>query len=473
MHTEFYKDEHILLSHQAVQSYEMPAYLQENMNHPEMDEHEDNRRKAIEKRRLERELAIKRKKLLLQLMDREKKIRDKIKEIEEELRNKLTDELRKKLQDEFDKKKKELEDIQKELDEELKRLAEERMKQDNKKEKRKADMEKIIKDKVRTGIRVKLEKLEGFRSKLIIKVIYGLFLNNEQLYDDLGEIIAYDTARYNVDPKEVKNKEGPLIKIEFTNEVKEFVKNIQGLLNLNKSRENRQISIGFRVIGIKPKEKKKIDNDIDDEDPLKGLDLPEKDDIIDLGWRFYNVASSGYELDDPKKKKNKGKSTTITMFKPPLLKVPHIEKNIEQTKIKLTFVYNTFIYDMDSLNYFAEQRLKKPQDKKDEVEKVKEKTYDKIYKDAFIKNLEPQFTDIAFTKGSGIDVYIDACRFLPDNVTVTKIIVRFINSELTDVLTIQGGRPELDSDIYNPIFNFRQELRMSNYDPTLMMCRHL
>lgn len=45
-----------------------------------------------------------------------------------------------------------------------------------------------------------------------------------------------------------------------------------------------------------------------------------------------------------------------------------------------------------------------------------------------------------------------------------------MNSELTDVLTAQGGRPELDSDIYNPIFNFRQELRASNYDPTLMMC---
>jgi hypothetical protein len=54
---------------------------------------------------------------------------------------------------------------------------------------------------------------------------------------------------------------------------------------------------------------------------------------------------------------------------------------------------------------------------------------------------------------------------------LNQIIVRFINSEFTDIITAQGGRPELDSDIYNPIFNFRQELRAPSFDPTLMLCR--
>lgn len=486
MHSEFYKEEHILLSQEAALGYETPGYLQENMNHAEEDEHEENRSKAAAQRRLAREIAIKRKKLLIQLMDREKKIREKIKELEEEERKKLTDDLRKKLEDELEKKKKELEELLQELEDELKRLAEEKMKQNRKKEARALNMEMILKEKERIGIRIKLERIHGFRSKYIIKVVYGLFLNSEGLYDDLGELMVYETARYNDPPKESKDKEGAKIDIPFKNEMREFVKNVQGLIYLNKSRDNKKILIGFRVIGIMPKKKAEIDEikDIDDEDPLKDLPLPEEEKIAEeLGWRFYDVTSLGSKLEDSsrsksksKKDKNKGKSQTLLMFKSPMLKMPYVERTIPESKVKLTFSFDTFHYDFDSLEMFADQRVKKEAEKKDKFVKVKKKKYDKIYKDAFIRNEIPQYSDIAFTKGSGIDLYIDGCRFLPDNVTVTKvpycnqIIVRFVNSEMTDVLTAQGGRPELDSDIYNPVFNFRQELRAPNFDPTLMLC---
>ena len=71
---------------------------------------------------------------------------------------------------------------------------------------------------------------------------------------------------------------------------------------------------------------------------------------------------------------------------------------------------------------------------------------------------------------------LDSCLIMSPSlkyvcVSNAKLIVRFVNSELTDVLTVQGGRPELDSDIYNPVFNFRQEIRAPNYDPTLMLCK--
>lgn len=428
MHTEFYKEDHILLSHQSALGYEMPGYLQENLNHPEIDEHEEKKIEDAARHRQAIELAIKRKKLLIQLMEREKKIRDRIKELEEEERGKLTDELRRRLQEELDKKRRELEDIVQDLEAELKRLADERLKQNRKKEARQQNMELILKDKQRIGVRVRLEKLFGFRTKLIIKVIYGLFLNNQALYDDLGELIAYETARNNDPPKEGKNKDGPEMNIEFKNEMREFVKNVQGLILLNKSRDNRKILIGFRVIGIVPKKKAEIDEikDIDDDDPLKDLPLPEPDEIVELGWRFYDVTSLGSKIEDvagskSKKDKNKGKSLTITMFKPPMLRLPYVERNLPESKINLTFSFDTFRYDFDSLEFFANQRVIKEAEKKDRFEKVKKKKYDKIYKEAFIKNDVPQFTDIAFTKGSGIDVYVDACRFLPDNVTVTKV----------------------------------------------------
>lgn len=435
MHSEFYTEEHILLSHEAALGYEMPGYLQENMNHADIDEHEQNRHAAATQRKLARELAIKRKKLLIQLMEREKKIREKIKELEEEERKKLTDDLRQKLQEELDKKRKELEDLLQDLEAELKRLADEKQKQNRKKEARQENMGMILKDRERIGVRVKLEKIHGFRTKYIIKVIYGLFLNQEALYDDLGELMVYETAKYNDPPKESKDKEGAKIDLEFKNEMREFVKNVQGLIYLNKSRDNKKIFIGFRVIAIMPKKKAEIDEikDIDDDDPLKDLPLPEEEKLADeLGWRFYDVTSLGARLEDAaksksksKKDKNKGKSQTMVMFKPPMLKLPYVERTIPETKVKLTFSFDTFRYDVDSLELFADQRVKKEAENKDKFTKVKKKKYEKIYKEAFIKNSVPQYSDISFTKGSGIDIYIDACRFLPDNVTVTKVFFNY------------------------------------------------
>lgn len=56
----------------------------------------------------------------------------------------------------------------------------------------------------------------------------------------------------------------------------------------------------------------------------------------------------------------------------------------------------------------------------------------KIDNRPYIPNTKPQYKDKTFIKGSGIDFYIDELRFLPDNVSVTKIIVRFINKNLID-----------------------------------------
>ena len=427
MHHENLDQLNILRADDTVQGYEIPGYLQENFNHAELDEFEANRNKDAMKRKMQRELALQRKKLLIQLMEREKRVRDKIKEEEEELRKKLEDDKRQKLQEELEDKKKELEVIKRELEEELRKVAEKKLENDRKKQERADNMGKILTEKVRTGVRVKLEGLKGFRSNYRLKVVYGLFVDNVVMSDDLGETMVYETQKYNDDDeKKVKNKEGRKINIKFENEEKEFVKNIQGLIYLNQSRK-REVLLGFQVVTLQEKKVADITEvkDIDDEDPLKDLPLPEPEELTLIGWKFWSIASTTTALKDQAKKKDKkGKVQKLIMLAPPLLTIPFKSKYVTETKIELSFSYDTFTYDMDSLNYFAEKRLKSIKVNKDTFEKVKKQKYDKIYKEAFHVNDVPQYADLAFTKGAGIDVYIDASRFLPDNVTVTKVCLR-------------------------------------------------
>ena len=434
MHSEDMEQNNILRAADVVQGYETPGYLQENTNHPDIDEHEINRRKAIEQRNLQRELAIKRKKVLIELQNRERTIRDKLKLEEEDLRDRLADELTKKLQEDLDKRKKELEDAQRELEAELRRLQEEKDRMAVLKKKREEDKESVMNDKVRIGIRLKLEGLSGFNSNRKIKVVYGLFLDNEVLTDDLGELMVYETQRYNeiVVKEGEEDSKGKKINIKFENEEKEFVRNVQGLVSLNSSRK-REVLLGFQVVEIIPKIRAGIEDvrDIDEEDPLKDLPLPTAEELVLKGWRFYPVAktekSLKQDLKDIKSGKKPstkiGQSQTVFLYKPPLIRKPYEAKYLEETKIKMTYRYEIFEYDVDSLIYFADQRVKVVKQTKDTFEKVKKKKYDKIYKEAFIKNSERQYSDIPFTKGSGIDVYVDACRFLPDNVTVTKVVL--------------------------------------------------
>ncbi len=42
----------------------------------------------------------------------------------------------------------------------------------------------------------------------------------------------------------------------------------------------------------------------------------------------------------------------------------------------------------------------------------------------FIPNTNSQVTSIPFKDGDGIDIYIDGARFLPENVTFSRVIMR-------------------------------------------------
>lgn len=64
---------------------------------------------------------------------------------------------------------------------------------------------------------------------------------------------------------------------------------------------------------------------------------------------------------------------------------------------------------------------------------------------------------------------MDGARFLPDNASCTKIIVRAYTSVLDKVGIPVGGLPDLDSFSYLPSFGFRTEYREHDFDPTTIV----
>lgn len=86
----------------------------------------------------------------------------------------------------------------------------------------------------------------------------------------------------------------------------------------------------------------------------------------------------------------------------------------------------------------------------------------------YIPNTRPQYTDKSFEKGFGVDFYIDGARFLPDNVTVVKVILTLVNQEYDIIKAPEAAIPELDSPAFSPLFSFRTEIRMDRFDPTAL-----
>lgn len=63
---------------------------------------------------------------------------------------------------------------------------------------------------------------------------------------------------------------------------------------------------------------------------------------------------------------------------------------------------------------------------------------------------------------------MDCARYLPNSVTITKILVRVVDSNIRDVIPPSTRVAEFMSDIYRPVFNFRIEMRLPFFNPTMM-----
>jgi hypothetical protein len=88
----------------------------------------------------------------------------------------------------------------------------------------------------------------------------------------------------------------------------------------------------------------------------------------------------------------------------------------------------------------------------------------------FIPNTTSQLSNVPFKDGEGIDIYIDGARFLPENVTFSRVIMRGFTSDYIRVIDPVKGTCDLDlSSARNPFYGFRYELRAPKLDPTIVV----
>ena len=88
----------------------------------------------------------------------------------------------------------------------------------------------------------------------------------------------------------------------------------------------------------------------------------------------------------------------------------------------------------------------------------------------FIENHLPQFTAKLFKNDDGIDFYVDSLRFLPDNVTVSKLQITAFDLYKNKISLSAGGLPDIDlSTSFHHIYNFRTEFRQQKYNPTTVL----
>ncbi|XP_060559794.1 uncharacterized protein LOC132719870 isoform X5 [Ruditapes philippinarum] len=71
-----------------------------------------------------------------------------------------------------------------------------------------------------------------------------------------------------------------------------------------------------------------------------------------------------------------------------------------------------------------------------------------------------------FLLGDGFDVYIDACRYLPDSATFTKVAGRILDRRYELYGKDINTGVKLDSDVYNPVYEEKVEFRETNIPPT-------
>lgn len=69
----------------------------------------------------------------------------------------------------------------------------------------------------------------------------------------------------------------------------------------------------------------------------------------------------------------------------------------------------------------------------------------------------------------GIDVYVDGMRFLPDRVTITKILMDVVNKDFVEEFRQESCLPNLASTQYMPVYEYRRELRKEEIDRTSML----
>lgn len=96
-------------------------------------------------------------------------------------------------------------------------------------------------------------------------------------------------------------------------------------------------------------------------------------------------------------------------------------------------------------------------------------TQERLHQAPFIRNEETQHDRRLFEKGMGVDIYVDAARFLPDNTSVSKVQVSIYNRERESLMGGESRVALLGSADLSPRYDLKVSLKLPHLDPCLLV----
>ena len=309
------------------------------------------------------------------------------------------------------------------------------------------------------GLKLTIIGLRNFKLSSRFKITGGLMEDDKFIIDEnardcvfgtkskiLNDLFEYriDKSGRNLDIKESENIDDPITVEEniVFNEEFYFLRNLPGLIIMKQN--NFNLFLVIQIIGFddnaSQKKNSKFRETLDEEISKKNSLSSQKNKKESFNFVSWYVM-----------KLNRQDGTIIegkfleTLYKPPMIKPPYEGKKLLQSGAKIEFILEEYIYNTNTLKKHKEKEksqikndsLKKPsfyQDnksikaKKNPNQNSVQNTHEilkspvvQVFFKPFIENKEKQHQSKAFGKGSGIDIYIDGARFLPDNATITKV----------------------------------------------------
>lgn len=339
------------------------------------------------------------------------------------------------------------------------------------------------------GLKLTILALRNFKMCPRFQITGGLMDGDEFILDENAQDCVFGTKSkmladlftYKIDrtleggsdfQDSVEDDNIPVDTMIAFNEVFYFLRNIPGLILMKQN--NLSINLVFQVIGID-----------EDGQPLRNKSTYDKYAMLrqpgedeDEGEDYDNVPKQSSQSNFSfvcwyAIKLNRINGRIIEgrfiepLYKPPMVKPPLENKEVQSTAARIEFIIEEYIYTANTLKEHKKKMQEssmnaikkqfKPSPKKPvtaeksdvfnqqaESDDLKQQFKDALMKPVvqltfkpFIENRKIQYTNRLFEKGSGIDIYIDAARFLPDNVTVSKVIN---NSKLIAPLIIPHSR---------------------------------
>ncbi|CAD8177252.1 unnamed protein product [Paramecium octaurelia] len=322
----------------------------------------------------------------------------------------------------------------------------------------------------RRGLYINIHELLNYFVKTKSKV--RCFLTDVKrgvLKDEKDIPCSFETDPYEMNEQQLKSDYfgGPFVFIE---EEYQFFVDLVTYAHNNRAWDD--LYLIFQVFDYPPEKVEKEDDKKDNQSVVSEQSVT---DVKPVGKRWY-----AFKLFENNILKIGRFSEFI--YEPPIKKPPFDPFECRITNSQIDFSINLFDYNMGNLNEQMEKfkqlrQLKrkqrghgKPKIKPKKEKKEKQVAYDwqnlPLSDRPFIENLKQQYQDRPFDKGFGIDFYIDQARFLPDNVTVCKIILQFMNTNLEKLYPPKSVLPDIGASTYSPIFNYKNELRSPHFDPT-------